>query len=105
MTELPDFMRKYGKTEKNRKSEGISFPVFKRLQVQSGCKKDHNDNRLCRELGEDGYFYQYSRLIICAYDKRRKIQDVGNFIKALERTGETAGKDIKVYVGQSPSPV
>lgn len=39
MTELPDFMRKYGKTEKNRKSEGISFPVFKRLQVQSGCKK------------------------------------------------------------------
>ncbi|MDE7319242.1 MAG: hypothetical protein K2N46_05895 [Lachnospiraceae bacterium] len=32
-------MRKYGKTEKNRKSEGISFPVFKLLQVKSGCKK------------------------------------------------------------------
>ena len=57
------------------------------------------------EWGEDGYFYQCSRLIIFVYDKRRKIQDVGNFIKALERTGETAGKDIKVYVDQSRSPV
>lgn len=61
-------------------------------------RKDHTDSKLCKELGEDGYFYKCSRLLIYVYDKHQKIADVGNFIKALERTRENAGKDVKVYV-------
>ena len=34
------------------------------------------------------------------YDKHKKVQDIGNFVKALERTKETAGKDVKVFVEQ-----
>lgn len=61
-------------------------------------RKDHNEKKLFRELGEDAYFYKCSRLIIYVYDKQHKIQDVGNFIRALERTKETAGKEVRVYV-------
>ena len=63
-------------------------------------RKDHTDSKLCRELGEDGYFYKCSRLLIYVYDKYQKIADVGNFIKALERTRETAGKNVKVFIEQ-----
>jgi len=34
------------------------------------------------------------------YDKHLKIADVGSFVKALERTKETAGKEVKVFVEQ-----
>lgn len=64
-------------------------------------RKDHSDGKLCRELGEDGYFYKCARLLIYVYDKQQKIKDVGNFKKALERTRETDGKDVKVYVEQT----
>ncbi len=63
-------------------------------------RKDHSENKLFRELGEDGYFYKCDRLILYVYDKQQKITDVDNFIKALERTKETAGKEVKVYVEQ-----
>lgn len=63
-------------------------------------RKDHTDSKLCRELGEDGYFYKSSRLLIYVYDKHQTIKDVGNFVKALERTKETAGKEVKVFVEQ-----
>lgn len=64
-------------------------------------RKDHSDNKLCRELGEDGYFYKCSNLIIYVYDKCHVIRDVDNFIRALERNKETAGKEVKVYVEQA----
>ena len=63
-------------------------------------RKDHSEKKLCRELGEDGYFYKCSKLIIYVYDKLDVIHDVKNFIMALERTKETAGKEVKVYVKQ-----
>ena len=63
-------------------------------------RKDHSDNKLYQELGVDGYFYKCSKLIIYVYDKQQKIQDVGNFIKSLERSQKTAGKEVKVYVEQ-----
>jgi hypothetical protein len=63
-------------------------------------RKDHTDSKLCRELGEDGYFYKCSKLLIYVYDKHKTIADVGNFVKALERTKETAGKEVKVFVEQ-----
>ena len=63
-------------------------------------RKDHTDSKLCRELGEDGYFYKCSRLVIYVYDKHQKIADVGSFVKALERTREAAGKEVKVFVEQ-----
>lgn len=63
-------------------------------------RKDHTDSKLCRELGEDGYFYKCSRLLIYVYDKHKTIADVGSFVKALERTKETAGKEVKVFVEQ-----
>lgn len=63
-------------------------------------RKDHSDNKLFRELGEDAFFYQCSKLIIYVYDKHHVIRDVNNFIKALERDKETAGKEVKVYVEQ-----
>lgn len=64
-------------------------------------RKDHTDNKLYRELGQDGYFYDCSRLLIYVYDKHDIISDVQNFQKSLERTKKTGGKDIKVYVEQS----
>ena len=64
-------------------------------------RQDHSDNKLCRELGEDGYFYKCARLIIYVYDKSKKIRDIENFAKALERRKEIEGKDVKVYVEQS----
>ena len=64
-------------------------------------RKDHSDKKLCRELGEDGYFYTCSNLIIYVYDKYHVIRDADNFIKALERNKETAGKEVKVYVEQA----
>lgn len=63
-------------------------------------RKDHSENKLYRELGEDGYFYKCSRLIMYVYDKQNVISDVDNFIKTLSRTKETAGKNVKVYVEQ-----
>lgn len=63
-------------------------------------RKDHSENKLFRELGEDAFFYQCSKLIIYVYDKEHVIQDINNFIRALERSKEDAGKDIKVYVEQ-----
>lgn len=67
--------------------------------IEIKCTRtDHSDSKLCRELGEDGYFYKCSRLIMYVYDKHQKIQDVGNFIKTLERTRENGGKDVRVYV-------
>ena len=53
-----------------------------------------------RELGEDAFFYKCSKLIMYVYDKENVIGDVDNFVKALERDKETAGKEIKVYVEQ-----
>ena len=64
-------------------------------------RKDHSEGKLFRELGEDGYFYNCSRLIIYVYDKTNVIRDVGNFIKALSRTQKDAGKDVVVYVNQT----
>ena len=63
-------------------------------------RKDHSENKLYRELGEDGYFYQCSHLLIYVYDKYHVISDVNNFKKSLQRTKETAGKTVKVYVEQ-----
>lgn len=63
-------------------------------------RKDHSEKKLFRELGEDAFFYECSKLIIYVYDKLHVISDVDNFIKALERNEENAGKDIKVYVEQ-----
>ncbi len=63
-------------------------------------RKDHTENKLYRELGEDGFFYKCSKLIIYIYDKQNVIHDVNNFVKTLERTKETAGKEVKVYVDQ-----
>lgn len=63
-------------------------------------RNDHNDKKLFAELGQDGYFYRCVKLIIYIYDKHKKIKDVRNFIKALSRTKDTAGKDVKVYVEQ-----
>ncbi len=64
-------------------------------------RKDHSEAKLHKELGEDAFFYKCSKLIIYVYDKEHKITDTDNFIKSLERTKETAGKDIKVYVEQA----
>lgn len=64
-------------------------------------RKDHSENKLFRELGEDAFFYQCSKLIIYVYDKQHVIHDVDNFIKALERDKEKAGKEVKVFVEQS----
>lgn len=61
----------------------------------------YSEGKLFRELGEDGYFYNCSRLIIYVYDKTNVIRDVGNFIKALSRTQKDAGKDVVVYVNQT----
>ena len=63
-------------------------------------RKDHSENKLFRELGEDAFFYQCSKLIIYVYDKQHVIHDVDNFIRALERNKETAGKEVRVYVEQ-----
>jgi len=63
-------------------------------------RKDHTENKLYKELAEDGYLYECSKLLVYVYDKHQKISDVGNFMKALERTKETAGKDVKVFVEQ-----
>lgn len=63
-------------------------------------RKDHSENKLFRELGEDAFFYQCSKLIIYVYDKQHVIHDVDNFIKALERGKQTAGKEVRVYVEQ-----
>lgn len=63
-------------------------------------RNDHNDKKLFAELGQDAYFYDCKRLIIYVYDKHKKVQDIENFVKALERTKETAGKDVKVFVEQ-----
>lgn len=69
--------------------------------IELKCTRaDHSENKLYRELGEDGYFYKCSNLLIYVYDKHCKISDVSNFVKALERTKETAGKNVKVYVEQ-----
>lgn len=64
-------------------------------------RKDHSDKSLCRELGEDGYFYKCAHLIIYIYDKERIVSDVTNFIRALERTKENAGKEVRVFVEQN----
>ena len=64
-------------------------------------RKDHSEAKLNKELGEDAFFYKCSKLLIYVYDKEQKITDTDNFIKSLERTKETAGKDIKVYVEQT----
>ncbi|MDO4328772.1 MAG: hypothetical protein Q4C66_05500 [Lachnospiraceae bacterium] len=64
-------------------------------------RKDHSEAKLYRELGEDGYFYRCSRLIIYIYDKQKIIHDVGNFRKSLSRTTKTAGKEVHVYVEQT----
>lgn len=70
--------------------------------IELKCTRvDHSENKLYRELGEDGYFYKCSNLFIYVYDKQGKISDVNNFVKALERTKETAGKNVKVYVEQT----
>ncbi len=67
--------------------------------IELKCTKaDYSEKKLYRELGEDGYFYKSSNLLIYVYDKHCKISDVNNFVKALERTKETAGKNVKVYV-------
>lgn len=63
-------------------------------------RKDHSENKLFRELGEDAFFYQCSKLIIYVYDKQHVIHDVDNFIRALERDKETSGKEVRVYVEQ-----
>ena len=70
--------------------------------IEMKCTRDnHTDKKLFRELGEDAFFYKCSKLYIYIYDKKHKISDVVNFVKALERKKEEAGKEIKVYVEQS----
>lgn len=64
-------------------------------------RKDHSENKLFRELGEDAFFYKCSRLIIYVYDKQHIIHDIDNFIRALGRNKETAGKEVRVYVEQA----
>lgn len=64
-------------------------------------RKDHSESKLYRELGEDGYFYKCSKLIIYIYDKKNVVKDIGNFVKALSRTKEEAGKEVYVYVSQA----
>lgn len=64
-------------------------------------REDHTDKKIFRELGEDAFFYKCSNLYIYVYDKRHKINDAVNFVKALERKKEEVGKEIKVYVEQS----
>lgn len=69
--------------------------------IELKCTRENlSENKLYRELGEDGYFYKCSKLILYVYDKHKKIRDVNNFVKSLERTKEMAGKDVKVYVEQ-----
>ena len=63
-------------------------------------REDHSERKLLHELGEDGYFYQCSRLIIYIYDRCDKIRDADNFIKALERSKEQGGKTVHVYIDQ-----
>lgn len=63
-------------------------------------RKDHSENKLFRELGEDAFFYRCSKLIIYVYDKQHVIHDVDNFIKALKRDKDAAGKEVRVYVEQ-----
>ena len=63
-------------------------------------RRDHTDSKLLRELGEDGYFYKCSKLLVYIYDKYQTIRDVGNFVKALERNEENAGKKVRVFVEQ-----
>ncbi len=68
--------------------------------VEIKCtRKDHSENKLFRELGEDAFFYNCSKLIMYVYDKNSVITDVNNFVKALER--KDAGKEIKVFVEQT----
>lgn len=69
--------------------------------IEIKCSRpDHTDRKLLRELGEDGYFYDCSRLLMYVYDKEQKIQDVDSFVHALERDRAKAGKVVKVYVEQ-----
>lgn len=69
--------------------------------VEIKCTRtDHSEKKLFRELGEDAFFYKCSKLLMYVYDKENVISDVDNFVKALERDKETAGKEIKVYVEQ-----
>lgn len=69
--------------------------------VEIKCTRmDHSEKKLFRELGEDAFFYKCSKLIMYVYDKENVISDVDNFVKALERNKENAGKEIKVYVEQ-----
>lgn len=63
-------------------------------------RKDHSENKLFRELGEDSFFYKCSRLIIYVYDKQHVIHDIVNFVKTLERKKQGEGKEVKVYVEQ-----
>ncbi len=68
--------------------------------VEIKCtRKDHSENKLFRELGEDAFFYKCSKLIIYVYDKNSVITDVENFVKSLER--KDTGKEIKVFVEQT----
>lgn len=68
--------------------------------VEIKCtRKDHSEKKLFRELGEDAFFYNCSKLIMYIYDKNSVITDVNNFVKALERTD--SGKEIKVFVEQT----
>lgn len=69
--------------------------------IEIKCSRpDHTDKKLLRELGEDGYFYDCSRVLMYVYDKAQKIRDVDSFIQALERDETRTGKVVKVYVEQ-----
>lgn len=63
-------------------------------------RKDHTEKQLYRELGEDGFFYKCSTLIMYIYDKQGVIKDVENFTKSLSKTKKTAGKEVRVIVAQ-----
>lgn len=64
-------------------------------------RKGVSEKDLFRQLGEDAFFYKCSNLIIYVYDKENVIKDVTNFIRALQRNEEEAGKEIRVYVEQA----
>lgn len=69
--------------------------------IEIKCTRaDHTEKKLLQELGEDGYFYKCSKLIMYIYDKNNIIKDVNNFKETLCRTREQAGKEVVVFVEQ-----